>query len=394
MSTLHILASVVGYVGGILLFTQVVFGSRHIFSFFTKDTVLINKVHKQMGIYGTLLIFSHPILEMVWRGDTLRWLFVPNFSLESETHITFGRFALYLLIIIWVTSAILRSKMKWRPWKYIHLLSYPLVFMVFIHAVDIGSFFEDYIVFRVSWYILFATFVIATLYRIIAWSAYIKERVSIVASHLQNNSILLLRVTLPKNMQEPEIGQHAYLQTGRFGTEHPFTIMDYHKESHEIFFGMRVGGKFVEEVKNMQVGQSLFIDGPYGVFTREGWNDQEKVIIAGGVGVTPFVRLAREFGSKALFLYANRDIQDALMRDEIKGEVALYRDIVESTNIIDDTVITGRLTPEVLKTILGDKLTKLPFFICGSPLFIEIMKKTLTNLGVEKNRIFYEELGF
>jgi DMSO/TMAO reductase YedYZ heme-binding membrane subunit len=67
---------------------------------------------------------------MFVRWENILWIFTPSFITETEFHITLGRFALVLTLIVWITSAIVRSKIKWRPWKYIHLLSYPILFFL------------------------------------------------------------------------------------------------------------------------------------------------------------------------------------------------------------------------------------------------------------------------
>ena len=111
--------------------------------------------------------------------------------------------------------------------------------------------------------------------------------------------------------------------------------------------------------------------------------------------MTPFIRLAREYGKNSSFLYCNRTVGDALARDTIKKEVSRYFDIVDvHEGSAEEGVIVGKLDAELLQKILGEKITIPPYFICGSPLFISIMKKTLLSLGIKKKNIFYEELSF
>lgn len=395
MSTLHIVASILGYIGATLLFLQVVLGTRHVFSFFTDDTVLANTVHKFIGIYGTLLVFSHPLFEMMWREDSLPWLFSPSFVTEEMTSISFGRFALYLLLLLWITSALVRENIKWRPWKYLHFIAYPIVFLVFIHITDIGTFFGEYLLIRVVWYSFFAIFILSALFRFLMWSGATKKKSTLLESKMQGESLLLSTFSFPEGMDIPKIGQHVYLQVKSFGSEHPFTVMDIDLEKRELRFGMRMGGPFVNGLKEIPLGSEIRVDGPYGVFTTEGQNEEEKVIIAGGVGVTPFVRLAREYGKNATFLYANRSTQDALYHEELKSWVSKYVDIVENDDgEQNENLLFGRVDASVLRTVLGEKVKTLPYFVCGSPTFIGIMKKMLMDLGVKKEKIFYEELGF
>lgn len=100
------IANVLGYIGAIVLLVQILFGSRHIFKYFTTDTVLVNKMHKLLGIYGTLFVFAHPIVEMQAYMASIEWIYTPNFIIDSEKYISFGRFALLLVLIVWITSAV------------------------------------------------------------------------------------------------------------------------------------------------------------------------------------------------------------------------------------------------------------------------------------------------
>jgi predicted ferric reductase len=394
MNLLQTFASVFGYFGAILLFFQVVFlGNRNIFSLVTEDTVFINKLHKQIGIYGTVLIFLHPLLEMKNMNMSFLWIFIPDFSLSYTTAVTYGRIAFLLLLVLWVTSALVRGKMKWRPWKYIHLVSYPLVVLVIFHVPSIGAYFEEYVWVRALWYVTTNIFFIATFLRILSWGGVMKRKAKVISKSMQGESILLLTLSLPEGMKIPKIGQHIYMQSRRFGSEHPFTVMDINEEKRELLFGMRTGGLFVEEVKTLSEGSVLYIDGPYGVFTKEAWNDNEKIVIAGGVGVTPFVRLAKEYGKNMTFLYANRSEGDAVRKEEIASEVLTYIDVIENGEAKQNTYV-GRITPELLTSVLGEKIKTTPLFVCGSPFFIALMKKTLMDLGSPKKNIYYEELGF
>lgn len=116
------------------------------------------------------------------------------------------------------------------------------------------------------------------------------------------------------------------MQAGRFKSEHPFTIVRNHDGVLE--FGIRKSGKFWEELLSKNVGGQIFLDGPYGRFTKEAQNNKPKVLISGGIGVTPFIDLVENFGENTIYINCNRKIEEAVERDLLKSKSGEYLDMV------------------------------------------------------------------
>lgn len=394
MSPLLVAGNIVGYIGAIILWFQAVFGSRHIFKYITSDTVLINRLHKQLGIYGMLLIALHPLLEMMVRLENLLWIITPDFIVPTATYITLGKIAFVLLILVWITSAMIREKIKWKPWKYIHLLAYPLVVLVFIHMKQIGTFMEHYTLIQAIWFSMFLIFILASFARLLAYAGVLKNPAQITELTMVGESIILITFK-PQTLVTPSIGQHIYIQTGRFRSEHPFTIMEYHQEEGTLTLGIRKLGGLWNELIAKHVGDTILIDGPYGVFTREAQNTNPKVLIAGGIGVTPFVDLMRTYGENAIYINCNRQLEDAVRRDVLMSHAKSYLDIVDTySGDTNPSIRVGRISKEIIQEVVGDETPHLPYFICGSPMFITIVKGILIDSGVPKKSIYFEELGF
>ncbi len=395
MSNLFFLASLIGYIGILLLFIQVTIGSRHVFKYWTRDNVFINKIHKQIGIWGTLFIFAHPVLEMMVNLQGWAWVFIPNTLTDENENITYGRVALILVIFIWLTSAIIREKVKWRPWKYIHLFSYPVLLLAFIHIPEIGTYFKEYIFIQVIWFMCFFVFGVSFVLRLLALSSISKEVYLISKKELVGENILLISLK-PANGKiiTGNIGQHFYLQTDRFLSEHPFTVMEQNKETGELTFGIRKLGKTFERLTSKNIGDKVFVDGPYGNFTREAQNNESKVVISGGIGVTPFVDLVRRYGSSITYINCNRNINEVIRR-EVLVFCKKYIDVVDvydgEPNI---NIKVGRISADLIKEIVGTDLLNQKYFLCGSPMFISIVKGLLVSLSVPKKNIYFEELGF
>jgi ferredoxin-NADP reductase len=145
----------------------------------------------------------------------------------------------------------------------------------------------------------------------------------------------------------------------------------------------------------MNIGDTMYVDGPYGVFTCEAQNIRPKIVISAGIGVTPFIDLVDKFGLNTIYINCNRTIEEAIERDFIKSKVLSYTDIVNTyAGAPDPSIKVGRLSEIYITQILGDGHRTNPVFVCGSPMFISAVKDMFVNLGTPKKNVFYEELGF
>jgi predicted ferric reductase len=395
MPFILIIANIVGYIGFVLLYLQVVLGTRHVFGLVTKDTVLMNKIHSWLGKYGILAVVAHPLLSMMNRLEDIIWIFTPNFVVRTETYITLGRFALIAFLVVWVTSALVREKLKWTQWKYIHLLAYPIVLLIFLHIKEIGSFYESFIFIQALWMFFFGVFIGVVIYRLLLWAGFLKTRYIVTGKELIGDSILVIKLTADKGeVHTSSMGQHFFLQSGRWKSEHPFSVI--RNDGETLTFGIRKLGRFWDEITSKAVGESVLVDGAYGVFTREAQNDAPKVFISAGIGVTPFVDVVEHFGKNAFYINCNRTLGEVVERETLKSHVAVYRDIVgEAPQESDPSVMVGMITKERILEIVGaENVATLPFFICGSPGFIGVVKNMLGELGVPASSVYDEELGF
>ncbi|NUM25240.1 MAG: ferric reductase-like transmembrane domain-containing protein [Candidatus Buchananbacteria bacterium] len=392
-----VFANVAGFIGAVLLFWQMILGSRFVTSKLTDDTVGMNLLHRWLGTYGTIFILIHPLLEAYNYTVSWWWLFTFNISNELEEHVTYGRIALLLFLLIWVTSAILRSKMKYRPWLYIHYLAYPLMGFVFIHALDLGSYLAEYLYLKVIWFSMITLFVWVVINRLAIFAGFGSVKYQLIDKKMVGENIVLLTLQPLRKKLSSTIGQHFYIKLKRLGVAHPFTIMEYDGVTGHLTFGIRMTGKFTKQLKDLPVGHLFYLEGPYGVFTREAQNNDPKVIIAGGIGITPFVQLVKKFGDNTVFFYCNRSLEDAVSRDELIRAVGKnYYDVINQHNReLSANIINGKMSAKHIIQVVGEQnVANRNYFICGSAKFVKSVEKILQSIGVAKSKIYYEELGF
>lgn len=392
------LGSIFGLIGAVFMMWQFVLGTRYIAQKISPDVLWLNKIHKNLGIYGTLFVFIHPFIQMYVQAENLAFVLLPG-SLETDfdRHVAFGRMALFMVAFIWITSAVLRKKIAFRPWKYIHYIAYVALFFVFLHALEFGTVVKNNDFVKYFWIGLFALYHFVILYRIAMFAGIGKKRFTISKIIKKKGGINIFYLRPVGKRVIPKVGQYAYIQMRRFGEEHPFTVVECDKKTGDLVFGIRESGKFTKKLGMLSEGDELFLDGPYGVFTKEGHNSDPKVLIAGGVGVTPFVRLVEEFGDEHTYmLNCNRRVSEAIFRSRLKEKLGgRYFDIIsDDKNAQGDTVIQGFLDKKVIAdTIPHDVLMNGRIFFCGNPGFYRAICEVLDEMGVSQDQIFYEEFS-
>lgn len=384
------LGSVTGLLGTLLLWAQFVLGVRPIARRISIDYAQLLRLHTWLGIWGVLLVFTHPIFEMLSYGLSWQFLFVPSFVTEFNTHLAFGQIAFIALIILWLTSAFaaVRKRITYRPWKYIHYLSYPILFLTFLHAREIGSMLVTYPLLMYLWWVLFCSFILMALWRIADALLLTKVRYTLTGVTQVTGDITLYTLT-PRTARRitPHIGQYAYVTLRLFGEGHPFTIMEFDNKTGALTFGIKAFGTFTQQLTTHDIGKVVYIDGPYGTFTREGQSAEPKVLIAGGIGVTPFIKLVQEYGDEHTYMFnCNTGIENAIKRDELKAKLGeRYVDVIEPE----------RLSPEILTAhVPKEYFSEAKFFICGPQGLMDAAISHLKTLGVHESRIFTEEFSF
>jgi predicted ferric reductase len=391
--------SVTGFIGGMLMIWSVMLGIKPIASLLTPDIVWATNLHKWLGKYGVLIAFTHPILEMISYLKGLSWLFVPDFSSEKAFFITAGRVSFILLLIVYISSALLRSRLRYRPWKYIHNLSYPMVYLIFPHSINIGSNLNNSIALKALWFTFFVLFVIAVLYTLLEWVGVLRPKYEIVDKMQQSGDIYVLTLK-PKNRSiKPLPGQFVLMQIKSFGESHPFSIMEFDEKTGNLSLGIKALGGFTRQVDILQIGSEIRLSGPFGVFTREAQNDKPKVLVAGGIGITPFIDVINKFANdKTILLYSNKLSSQILFHDKLKNKLGVnYRSFITDENSQEVSNISYHRidSPSLLQLIGGqDKASNYQYFLCGSPVFMNSMTDIIKSNGVPASQIFKEEFSY
>lgn len=377
-----------GFAGVAIILWQYILGTRSVTGLYFKDLPSIISIHVKLGIWGTLLIFLHPLLLLSAYGESLLWIARPDFSSAFETYVSYGRISIFALLIVWVTSAVLRGKIKYRPWKYIHYLSYLALPFAFLHAPEIGRSFTGTAI-LVYWYSFIALFFLFALLRIRHFFGFGKFAYTVVSNKEVADKTHLIELKPVKNSFGAELGQYAYLQISKLGEEHPFSIVKIHDDGR-LLVAYKVFGKFTEKLSAVKKGATMQVDGPYGVFTKEvDVSGREKVFIAGGIGVTPFIGHILDKPENTSLFYLCRSEKDTIMSNIFKKQLGS-----EYHELLTDKKDRKQFEADEFPKKLGKNAKDKQYFICGPTGMIDHYEELLQKLGVPSSNIHAERFSF
>ncbi|WP_405010769.1 1,2-phenylacetyl-CoA epoxidase subunit PaaE [Kitasatospora sp. NBC_01539] len=164
------------------------------------------------------------------------------------------------------------------------------------------------------------------------------------------------------------------------------------------------GGLFSRRlVREAQVGETMEVLPPSGLFTPPLGEAAEHVLIAAGSGITPMLSIAGSVldghpGSRVTLLYGNRRSDTVMFADELAdlkdrhlGRFQLVHVLSRETR--DAELLTGRLDAERVTALVG-ALVDVPavdhWWLCGPYGMVTGAKELLTGLGVPADRVHQE----
>lgn len=170
------------------------------------------------------------------------------------------------------------------------------------------------------------------------------------------------------------------------GIERWFTIAAAPFENHVMVttrFADDRSSSFKTALKNMQVGNVIEADGPEGEFVIEDFT-QKYVLLAGGIGVTPFRSMLLQYTHdgnqlQADLLYANRN-------DEFVFEAELNSVLPKQPNFRIQKIVERQISEGDIRGVAPD-LSIPYFYISGPKPMAFFYQDMLKGLGVAEEKI-------
>jgi predicted ferric reductase len=376
------------------------------------------QVHQLFARTALVFLLVHPFMytlpsQPIWMMDSSQQNFL---GLTLTSGLT-GMLSLFALIFL-VGLAIMRksSEISYEAWRLSHVvLALVIAIVGFIHTIDAGRYAQE------VWMKSYWQFMLGLALLSLAWTYMIKPLIQNKNIHevisIKQVSLgiweLIIKHSTEKKMNY-QAGQFAWLKIGSSSPlpENPFSIASCsNKNSSDISFLIKDVGDFTRQISQLQIGQKVFIDGPYGNFGAEAFsNDQDQlVMIAGGVGIAPMISVLRQMerdrdtslmNKEILLIYGNRVAEQAVnLKDMVKLESFKHLEVIQ---LVSEPTSNWQGPIGVLDTTTLEKILSAhninpktaQFLICGPAEMIDSAETSLDQLGAPLAHIASEKFQY
>jgi predicted ferric reductase len=387
-----------GFVGmGVLGLQFVTTGRfRSIAPVFGADVVL--QFHRQAGIIAVLLVLAHPAVLIATDPGYLAF-FDPRVNLLRALALIAVIPALLLLLVTSLWREQVHLNYEW--WRLAHgVLSLGVVFIGMVHGIQVGEHLGAF------WKQgLWAGVLLGLMYLVV--------HSRVVRPYLMKRRpyrVVEVREELPEvytMVVEPvghvgmrfAAGQFAWMTVGDSPyslQQHPFSFASSER-GPALCFTAKAVGDFTGSWNDIDPGETVFLEGPFGGFTLDPDSDGA-VFIVGGIGVTPAMSILRTMRDNhderpAVLVYGNSSASEVVFLDEL---AELERSLeLEVVHVLEDRpddwdAEEGYVDDDILKRRLPPDCRNYEFFICGPEPMMDAAETALREMGVSWRQIYTE----
>jgi predicted ferric reductase len=361
--------------------------------------------HRQISFLAVAAAFGHPVLLFLAADRYRALLDLAHLPLRAQcAWLSVAALALLMVTSIWRRAL----RLSYQAWHVLHsALGVVIVLAALGHAFLVDYYFSEPLV-RGIWIAYAAAFL---------WLAVWVRVVKPLRLALRPWRVVELWPELGGGLTvglEPAFrhggraftfraGQFAWILPSRnpfTPTWHPFSMSSSARGSRVEFTIKQVGG-FTDSLRQLRLGDRVYVDGPHGSFTLEDHPGMGYVFLAAGVGVTPFLSMLSTLADQGdqrpvLLLLGNRyedQVTGVRQLARLQGRLNLRVVHVISRPGDQWTGETGRIDAELLDYHLPLERRSLQYFVCAREDMVRSVEASLQQLSIPAERVHSEHFG-
>ena len=382
-------------------------------------------IHKWTGYSALFLALLLPLWLPLANGSNFSVLavFYPLITTEQPILTSLGALSAYTLLFV-VVTAYLRNKFEYVTWKKIHYASYFVIVSFLIHGIftepslkpgadinyfDGGKLFIEACALICICLVVWRISIGGQIRRKIADPTW---RGQLVVSNIFDvaKDVKVFRLVNPLGTKLPFRflpGQYLsfHLLDGDRTFTRSYSICSAPQQEKYCEIGVKRNGEAGASAhlhEDMEVGSTLTCIGPLGGFTFTGAEADSIVLIAGGIGITPFLcvlqHLAHSQWPHEVFLvFAVSSPEKILFEKELRELAQMYRQfkfifLPSNINGFKWEGPSGRLTSTFLTDFIPE-IERRRIHLCGPEQMMFSAVELLHSLNVPPAQIHTESFG-
>lgn len=394
-TTLTSIGQMLGLVGMAMFALTFVLSTRHrILERFFNGMNRVYVAHHMFGAIAFSLILFHPIMLALKYAIVSSTRDAALFLLSTESGILWGTAALLSMMLFLVLTFFI--SFAYDKWEVTHRFLSISFILASIHTLVIYS--DTQISTLLYWYMALFIMVgtIPILYRTVAPKLFVPYVEYIVdeVRHVDGKTVEIFMVPAFKPLSY-KAGQFIFIgfKNEAIGSEsHPFSIVSAPDEPR-LAIAVKTLGDHTGKFKLIEKNMIAKVEGPFGMFTYDTVPGKDQIWIAGGIGITPFIGMAKSVTNPNYHIkiyYCVNEQAEAVFLDEFLAITEKNPNIETMAFCSNDR---GHISADALQTMREDIFSK-EIFICGPPVMMHALENQLLEKGVARSHIHTEEFTF
>lgn len=370
-------------------------------------------LHHIMSVLSALFVLVHYLLLLMnfesgiginnWALNLLN-----IFSAATPLRAKMGVLSLLAYLLITITSVFRQQiKLGYDVWRALHdVFTLILVGGGFTHILLVGRYSAAPAMNFLLWS-LTVLWILAALYiRVFKPIYQLRHPYKITEVHPETEGVYSLSLA-PQGFDLPAFhpGQVAWLTVGRspFSLKrHPFSVASSVHNRDHFTFAIKELGDFTSTIKDLKVGETAYIDGPFGHYDITQPENKGIVLIAGGIGIAPAMSVLRTMRDtkdpRPVRLFYGHNVLEHV---EFCGELGLLEQSLPDFHCInvlqhppeDWDGYKGFINTAVLRAELPENYKEFNYFVCGPLPMMKAVRGSLEELAVPKEKMHFEEFN-
>jgi predicted ferric reductase len=354
--------------------------------------------HHTIGVIAFCLLLFHPtFLVIQYLFISLKASFVFIFSIQ-DLPTDLGKLGLLVFLVLMVIT--IYMNLKYQNWKNTHQYLGIVLFLGGLHMFLVPSDISGNAALKYYMFSLAVLGGISYIYRTV-FSTYKKKEYKYKLDEVVKINENIVELKLKPLGQKINFlpGQFIFIRfetDGILSESHPFSITSY-SENESLSLGIKTLGDYTKAVYLLKPGAICNIEGPFGAFSYLKAKLKRQIWIAGGIGITPFLSMARQIdasdkdtgGYKIDLYYSVKNENEGAFSEELE-EISKKNNNFKFHKHFSDKggYISAKFVTDNSNDLAGAEI-----FLCGPAGFMKSLREQFVNSGFNNNQIHSEEFS-